>query len=86
MNRTKYVSSSKVDTAGSKVEIGCRTGAMQKILWPWVDLAKREVTLPPGIVKNRKPPILPLSCELVVLLKKKFQTSGPVFNMKNLKA
>jgi len=66
-------------------ENGCRTGAMQKILWPWVDLAKREVTLPPGIVKNRKPLILPLSCELVAMLKGKFQTSGPLFNMKNFK-
>jgi len=66
-------------------ENGCRTGAMRKILWPWVDLARREVTLPPGIVKNRKALTLPLSFELVAMLKRKFQTSGPVFDTKNFK-
>ncbi len=66
-------------------ETGCRTGAMGKIIWPWVNLAKREVNLPPGIVKNRKPLTLPLSRELVAMLKKKFQTNGPVFDMKNFR-
>jgi len=45
----------------------------------------REVNLPPGIVKNRKPLTLPLSRKLVAMLKKKFQTNGPVFNMKNFR-
>jgi integrase len=54
-------------------ENGCRTGAMnrtgamKKILWPWVDLRKREVSLPPGIIKNRKPLIVPLSVELAAI-------------------
>jgi len=66
-------------------ETGCRTGAAGKIIWPWVNLATREVNLPPGIVKNRKPLIVPLSDELVAMLKKKFQTSGQVFKMKNFR-
>ena len=45
----------------------------------------REVALPPGIVKNRKPLTLPLSFELVSMLMKKFRTSGPVFDMRNFK-
>jgi integrase len=46
-------------------------------------LRKREVSLPPGIIKNRKPLIVPLSVELEAMLKKKFQTDGPVFDLKN---
>jgi integrase len=42
------------------------------------------VNLPPGIVKNRKPLIVPLSDELAAMLKK-FQTSGQVFKMKNFR-
>src|SRR5207302_8562289 len=59
-------------------ENGCRTGAMSKIIWPWVNLEKREVNLPPGIVKNRKPLIVPLSQELAAMLRKKCQTNGRV--------
>lgn len=62
-------------------ETRCRIGAMEKIIWPWVNLARQEVSLPRGVVKNRKPLALPLSVELVVMLKKRFQTSGPVFAM-----
>jgi len=66
-------------------ETGCRTGAMSKIIWPWVNVDAREVNLPPGIVKNRKPLILPLSEELVVMLRQKCQTDGRVFNTKNFR-
>src|SRR5215471_8402646 len=45
-------------------ETGCRTGAMKQIVWPWVKLDKKEMRLPPGVIKNRKPLILPLSNEL----------------------
>jgi hypothetical protein len=41
-----------------------------------------RVSLPPGIIKNRKPLIVPLSVELAAMLKKKFQTDGPVFDLK----
>jgi integrase len=67
-------------------ETGYRTDAMQKIIWwPLLKLAKREVSLPPGIAKNRKPLTFSLSVELVAMLKKKFQTNGPVFDMKNFR-
>ena len=66
-------------------ENGCRTRAMSKIIWPWVNLEKREVNLPPGIVKNRKPLIVPLSQELAAMLRKKCQTNGRVFETKNFR-
>jgi len=65
-------------------EAGCRTGGMAKVIWPWVNLAEKEISFPPGILKNRKPLIVPLSDELVAMLKKKFQVDGPVFETKNL--
>lgn len=58
---------------------------MKKILWPWADLRKREVSLPPGIVKNRRPLIVPVSVELAAMLKKKSQTDEPVFDLKNFR-
>src|SRR5262249_4183403 len=66
-------------------ETGCRTGAMSKIIWSWVNLETREVNLPPGIVKNRKPLILPLSDELVAMLKKRRQMDDRVFERKNFR-
>lgn len=52
----------------------------------WVNLEAREVKLPPGIVKNRKALIFPLSEELVALLKRKCQADGRVFETKELPA
>jgi hypothetical protein len=46
-----------------------------------VNLAEQEVCLPPGILKNRKPLIVPLSNELVAMLKKKIKGNGPVFDI-----
>ena len=66
-------------------EAGCRTGGMAKVIWPWVNLAEKEISFPPGILKNRKPLIVPLSDELVAMLKKKFQVDGPVFETKNFR-
>jgi len=58
---------------------------MKEAIWPWVNLAKQEISFPPGIVKNRKPLIVPLSDELVAMLKKKFQGIGPVFEIENFR-
>jgi hypothetical protein len=58
---------------------------MAKLIWPWVNLAKQEINLPPGIVKNRKPLIVALSDELTTMLKKKFQGHGTVFETKNFR-
>ena len=66
-------------------ETGCRTGAMAKVVWPWVNLADQEISLPPGVVKNRKP-IVPLSDELTAMLKKKFRGHGTVFATRNFPA
>jgi len=66
-------------------EDGCRTGTMKKILWQWVNLNKREMYLPAGIIKNRKPLTLPLSAELVGMLKKLFRKDGPVFDTTNFR-
>ena len=49
-------------------ETGCRTGTMKKIVWSWVNLERKEMHLPAGIIKNRKPLMLPLSTELVTML------------------
>jgi integrase len=49
------------------------------------DLRKREVSLPPGIIKNRKPLIVPLPVELAAMLKEEIQTDGPVFDLKNFR-
>ena len=66
-------------------ETGCRTGAMAKVVWPWVNLAEQEISLPSGIVKNRKRLIVPLSDELTAMLKKKFRGHGKVFETKNFR-
>ena len=66
-------------------ETGCRTGAMERVIWPWVKLAEKEISIPPGVVKNRKPLIVPLSDELVAMLKKKFRGKGPVFETRNFR-
>jgi integrase len=66
-------------------ETGCRTGAMAKVVWPWVNLADQEISLPPGVVKNRKPLIVPLADELTAMLKKKFRGHGAVFTTKNFR-
>jgi integrase len=66
-------------------ETGCRTGAMEKVVWPWVNLAEQEISFPSGTLKNRKRLIVPLSDELVAMLKKKFQGKGPVFETRNFR-
>ena len=66
-------------------ETGCRTGAMEKVIWPWVNLGEQEIIFPSGILKNRKPLIAPLSDELTSMLRKKFQGKGPVFETRNFR-
>jgi integrase len=66
-------------------ETGCRIGAMKQIIWAWMQLDKSEVHLPAGVIKNRKPLALPLSPELVGMLKKLFHTDGPVFDTTNFR-
>jgi hypothetical protein len=46
----------------------------------WVDLDKREIAIPAGVVKNDDPLTLPLTPELVGMLGKLFRTEGPLFD------
>ncbi len=66
-------------------ETGCRTGTAKQIIWPWIQLNKAEVHLPAGVIKNRKPLALPLSPELVAMLKRMFRKDGPVFDTTNFR-
>jgi len=38
----------------------------RKVVWPWVNLAEKEISLPPGIDKHRKPMSVPHLDELPV--------------------
>jgi integrase len=66
-------------------ESGCRTGAMEKVIWPWVDTDAQEIHFPPGVLKNGEPLVVPLSNELVAMLKRKFRGDGRVFVTKNFR-
>jgi integrase len=63
-------------------EVGCRTGALKRVVWPWVNLGRKEICFPPGVLKNKKPLIVSLSEETRGMLKKKFR-GGPVFDTTN---
>jgi len=65
-------------------ETGCRIGVLDRIVWEWVDLDRKEIRIPSGIVKNREPLTLPLSVELTGMLKKLFH-SGRVFDTTNFR-
>jgi integrase len=68
-------------------ESGCRPGATKRIIWQWVNLDAKEITLPAYVVKNRKPLIVPLSNELASMLRQLPKSDGlaRVFNIKNLR-
>ena len=44
-------------------ESGCRPGATKRIIWQWVNLDTKEISLPAYVVKTKKPIIFPLSDE-----------------------
>ena len=67
-------------------QTGCRTGAAKKIVWQWVNLDEGIIELPAGVTKNGDALTLPLSTELVGMLKKKFRIdSKPVFDTCNFR-
>jgi integrase len=67
-------------------ESGCRPGAIKQIVWSWVNLERKEISLPARAVKNRTPLVLPLSNDLVGMLSKLFRDeSQPVFNTLNFR-
>jgi len=67
-------------------ETGCRQGARKKIIWSWVKLDEGVIDIPGGVTKNDKPTILPLSDELVRMLRKQFRNADdPVFDTANMR-
>jgi integrase len=55
------------------------------IQWSWVHLDKKEVHIPGADTKNGESLILPLSGEVVSMLKKQFRKEGPVFDCTNFR-
>jgi integrase len=69
---------------------GVRIGEAKKIMWsydgfPQVDLKKEQITLLGMLTKNGQPRVLPLTDELVDMLKKQSETDGPVFDSTNFR-
>jgi len=69
---------------------GVRIGEAKKIMWshdgfPQVDLEKKEITLLGVLTKNGQPRVLPLTDELVNMLKRRLQKDGPVFDSTNFR-
>jgi len=67
-------------------ESGCRWGAATQVIWPWVNLEEGTIDFPPGVTKNKAALTLPLSGELVAMLKTLPSTPGnPVFDAENFR-
>jgi integrase len=63
-----------------------RTTAAKDIRWSWVDLKEGVIEIPKEITKTGEAQILPLSDELINLLKKQFrQDDAPVFDTTNFR-
>ena len=61
-----------------------RTTAAKNIRWPWVDLREGIIEIPEEITKTGDPQTIPLSDELLNMLKKQFrQDDAPVFDTTN---
>jgi integrase len=67
-------------------QTGCRTGAAKRIICAWVKLDEGIIELPAGVTNNKDALTLPLSAELVGMLKKMFRRdSKPVFDTTNFR-
>jgi integrase len=65
---------------------GCRYGAANEIVWDWVKLDEGIIEVPSGVTKNGEALTLPMSTELVGMLKKMFRSdSKPVFDATNFR-
>lgn len=64
---------------------GIRIGEAKQIMWPQVVLKAKEIQLEGSQTKNGEPRVLPMSDELVAILRKQFQDDKPVFDATNLK-
>ena len=67
-------------------ETGCRPGAAKEIVWEWVNLDEGMIYIPDNTTKNGEALPVPLSDELVRMLRKQFQKGGdPVFSTVNFR-
>jgi integrase len=64
---------------------GVRLGEALLIVWPQVNLDRKEIRLEGEQTKSRSPRIAPLTDELVGMLKKQFRTDGLAFYSTNLR-
>jgi integrase len=64
---------------------GVRLGEALSIVWPQVDLERKEIRLEGEQTKSGRPRIAPLTDELVGMLKKQFRTDGRIFDSTNLR-
>jgi len=65
---------------------GCRYGAATEIVWAWVRLDEGNYRSATGVTKNGEALTLPMSTELVGMLKKMFRSdSKPVFDATNFR-
>ena len=61
-------------------ETGCRPVAAKQIIWDWVSLDEGLIRIPSGVTKNDAALPLPLSDELVRMLKKQFRRDGDPYS------
>jgi integrase len=67
-------------------EVGARSGAASAIVWSWVDLEEGVIEIPEGVTKTGEAQTLPISEELIGMLKKQFRKDdSPVFDRTNFR-
>jgi integrase len=67
-------------------ELGSRSGAGAQVTWNWVDLKEGVIEIPKGVTKTGEPQTLPMSDELMRMLKKQFRKGdAPVFDTTNFR-
>ena len=67
-------------------ELGSRSGAASAIVWSWVDFKEGVIEIPEGVTKTGEPQTLPMSDELMGMLRKQFRKDdSPVFDTTNFR-
>ena len=67
-------------------ELGSRCGAASAIVWSWVDFKEGVIEIPEGVTKTGEPQTLPMSDELMGMLRKQFsKDDSPVFDTTNFR-
>ena len=58
-------------------DTGSRFGVCDQVKWEWVSLGQRTIEIPEGVTKTGKPITLPLSTELIKMLKRAPKDAPP---------